>query len=151
MSIPRLVSNPEAVPDPGLGGVRWGDDGIERRLRQLENRMARLEIRFEHMPTKEDLESIKTMLAGKTASNIRWMLGVMIAAMASVIGAFIKTFMGQANIGMHRRKPDRTAGALPDMKLGICKRPRNPTEKRLATQNLKYGQNADGSQEQSVY
>ena len=92
MSNLQLVPNKDAGPDPDSGSGRGGD-GQEGRLRQLELQMARLEARLESIPTKQDLESVKTLIAEKEANNTRWMLGIIATALLSVVIALIRTFM----------------------------------------------------------
>ena len=55
--------------------------------------MVRLETRLESIPTKEDLESIKTLIAEKEATNTRWMVTVLSGALVAVVVALIRTFM----------------------------------------------------------
>ena len=92
MSALQLVPNKDAGPDPDSGSGRGGD-GLEGRLRQLELQMVRLETRLESIPTKEDLESIKTLIAEKEATNTRWMVTVLSGALVAVVVALIRTFM----------------------------------------------------------
>ena len=91
MPRPQLVSDEGISPDPNLGGG-GGDDGIEARLRQLENKITRLETKLEHMPTKEDLQSIKTLIAEKEASNTKWMIGIVSFALIATVTALVRTF-----------------------------------------------------------
>ena len=56
--------------------------------------MARLETRLENIPTKQDLESIKTLIAEKESLNTRWMIGIISAAMITMLAALIRTFVG---------------------------------------------------------
>lgn len=93
MSALYLVPNKDTGPDPDSGSGRGGD-GLEGRLRQLETQMARLETRLEAIPTKEDLQSIKTLIAEKEATNTRWMVTVLGGALIAVVAALIRTFMG---------------------------------------------------------
>ena len=92
MSALHLVPNKDAGPDPDSGSGRGGD-GLEGRLRQLELQMVRLETRLESIPTKEDLESIKTLIAEKEATNTRWMITVLSGALVAIVVALIRTFM----------------------------------------------------------
>lgn len=92
MSAIQLVPNKDAGPDPESGSGRSGDE-LEGRLRQLELQMVRLETRLESMPTKEDLESIKTLIAEKEATNTRWMITILSGALIAVVVALIRTFM----------------------------------------------------------
>lgn len=93
MSNLHLVPNQETGPDPDSGSGRGGD-GLEGRLRQLELQMARLETRLESIPTKQDLESIKTLIAEKESHNTRWMIGIISAATITMLAALIRTFVG---------------------------------------------------------
>ena len=88
----ELVSNQDVSPDPSYGGGS-GNDGIEGRLRQLENKITRLETKLEHIPTKEDLEGIKTLIAEKDAKNTKWMISIISAALIAVVIALIRTFL----------------------------------------------------------
>lgn len=93
MSALQLVPNKDAGPDPDSGSGRGGD-GLEGRLRQLELQMARLETHLENIPTKQDLESIKTLIAEKEATTTRWMIGVIGVATITILAALIRTFFG---------------------------------------------------------
>lgn len=48
-----------------------GGDGIDGRLRAVEDRLARIETELRHLATKEDIEA-------KFASQLKWMLGTVI-------------------------------------------------------------------------
>lgn len=56
--------NPNA--EPGGGG-----DGVDARLRAVEDRLARLETRMEYMATKEDIQKLKIwVLSGALGTGI---------------------------------------------------------------------------------
>ncbi len=87
----RVVPEPDTAADPGGGG--GGDDGIEGRLRSLEQQITEVRTRLEYLPTKEDLEGIKTLIAEKESRMLKWMVGIMIAAVAAIGTALLRTFV----------------------------------------------------------
>ncbi len=72
MASPKLVSDQEARSRPAIGGG-GGNDGIEGRLRHLEQQMARVENQLQHVATKEDIARMESAL-------LKWLIGVVIAA-----------------------------------------------------------------------
>lgn len=51
-----------AVPKNEPGG--GGGDGVDARLRAVEERLARLETRMEYMATKEDIQKLRIWVLG---------------------------------------------------------------------------------------
>ena len=70
------------APDPPSGNGGDGG-GIER--------LIRLEERFRHLSnsvaTKKDVESIKTLIAEKQLSSLRWTIGTSLVVALVIIGA----------------------------------------------------------------
>lgn len=87
----RVVPDPDTVADPGGGS--GGDDGIEGRLRNLEQQITEVRTRLEYLPTKEDLEGVKTLIAEKESRMLKWLVGTIIAAAATIGVALIRTFI----------------------------------------------------------
>ena len=90
----KPVQDQDASPDPSLGGGGGGENTVEGRLRQLELQITRLETKLEFMPTKEDLEGIKTLIAERDAKNTKWMISIVGTALTAVVIALIRTFLG---------------------------------------------------------
>ena len=86
----KLVANHDTGPDPNMGSG-GGDDGIDSRLRQLEIKIGQIETRLNYMPTKEDVEAVKTLIAEKESTNTRWMIGIISTALVSIGTALIGT------------------------------------------------------------
>lgn len=82
----KPVSNQDTSPDPGMGGG-GGDDGVEKRLRELENKVVRLEEKVDNinnnMATKTDIEKIKVWVLSGILSAV-----VLSATIASLIFRF---------------------------------------------------------------
>lgn len=87
----KVVPEPDTAADPGGGG--GGDDGIEGRLRGLEQQITEVRTRLEYLPTKEDLEGVKTLIAEKESRMLKWLVGTMIVAAATIVAALIRTFI----------------------------------------------------------
>ena len=73
--------------EPPDGGDRDG------RLRGIEDRLTHIETKFDHelrhLATKEDVGEIKTLIARKEATHLRWLLGVLVTATISLITAAV--------------------------------------------------------------
>lgn len=54
-----------AVPKDELGG-----DGVDARLRGVEERLARLENRMDYMATKEDIQTLKIWILGGIIGSV---------------------------------------------------------------------------------
>ena len=87
----RVVSDPDTAADPGGGG--GGDDEIKGRLRNLEQQITEVRTRLEYLPTKADLEGVKTLIAEKESRRLKWLVGTMIVAAATIVAALIRTFI----------------------------------------------------------
>lgn len=58
-------------PNPGNAGPGGGGgDGVDARLRAVEDRLARLETRMEYMATKEDIQKLKIWVLGGVLSSV---------------------------------------------------------------------------------
>ena len=72
--------------------------GLEDRFAGLEDRLARLEETVANMKanmaTVADIEGVKTLMAQMEARQTKWLLGIMTAAAASVVVAFVRTSAG---------------------------------------------------------
>ena len=92
---------PKGRPQTGSGGDGKDGGGIEGRLRDLEVQVARVETKLAHVATREDIADLKTIIAEKETTSTRWLIGIIVsavvallAAMAAVAAALIRTFMG---------------------------------------------------------
>ena len=77
--------------EPPDGGDRDG------RLRGIEDRLTHIETKFDHelrhLATKEDVGEIKTLIARKEATHLRWLLGVLVTATISLITAAVSVLV----------------------------------------------------------
>ena len=46
------------------------------------------------MATKTDIESIKTLLSTRESQQMKWLVGIVLLGLFSIIAAVIKTFLG---------------------------------------------------------
>lgn len=60
----HLQSNSNAEPGGG------GGDGVDARLRAVEERLVRLETRMENMATKEDIQKLKIWVLGGVLGSV---------------------------------------------------------------------------------
>lgn len=84
----RPVEDPPSPPrDPrprggnGNGGSHYGE------------RLARIEAKMEHMATREDIASVKTLIAEKETTTLRWLIGIIAVAAISLLTVLIRTFL----------------------------------------------------------
>ena len=56
-------------------------------------RLARLEALMQHTATKADIESVKTLIAEKHNSMLKWLIAILISSIGAVAVALIKTFL----------------------------------------------------------
>ncbi len=68
-------------PPPGPPG----DDDIKARLIKIETQM-------EHVAKREDIARLETLIEKKETSILRWLLGILVAAMMAIAIALIRTF-----------------------------------------------------------
>ncbi len=73
------------ISAPGKPGSGGGDNFGER--------LARIETKLEYMATREDISEIKALIEKKEASQIRWLVGLILVTMASLAVALIRTFL----------------------------------------------------------
>ena len=60
----------------------------------LDNRVSVIEKRLDHLATKTDIEALKTLIATREASMLRWLVGILLASSLAVGLALVRTFMG---------------------------------------------------------
>lgn len=88
----RIVQfTPTGTPVPagsGNGGVSYGE------------RLARIEAKMEHMATREDIselkvliERLKVLIERKEATMLRWLPGLVVVAVVSLLAALLRTFL----------------------------------------------------------
>ena len=56
-------------------------------------RLARIEARLEYMATREDLSKIEVLIERKESIMLRWLLGLVVVAMFSLIAALVRSFV----------------------------------------------------------
>ena len=61
----HLQSNSNAEPGGGGGG-----DGVDARLRRVEERLVRLETQMKYMATKEDIQKLKIWVLGGVLGSV---------------------------------------------------------------------------------
>ena len=64
------------------------------RLEKLEQRMAALEMAMGYVATKADIESVKTLIAERETTMLRWLMGMVAASALAVTIALVRTFIG---------------------------------------------------------
>ena len=84
----EVVEDPPSRPrDPGpRGGNGNGGSNYGERL-------ARIEAKMEHMATREDIASVKTLIAEKETTTLRWLIGIIALAAISLLTVLIWTFL----------------------------------------------------------
>ena len=82
----KVVDDPPSPPpDPGSrGGSGNGGSNYGERL-------ARIEAKMEHMATHEDIASVKTLIAEKETTTLRWLIGIIAVAAISLLTILIRT------------------------------------------------------------
>ncbi len=122
MASPKLTSDQEARSRPAIG-ESGGNDGIEGRLRHLEQQMARVEVQLEHLATKEGLAEIKTLIEHlatkeglaeiktlieqsksamleRESTAMKWLVGILITAVGIFIAAVVAIAVALVRIFM---------------------------------------------------
>ena len=82
---------------PGLSVVPPQTAGTEPpngRVQDHAERLVRIETILENMATKTDIESIKTLLSTRESQQMKWLVGIVLLGLFSIIAAVIKTFLG---------------------------------------------------------
>ena len=77
-------STPNASPAQQAGG--GGGNGSDR---ELHGRVSAIEAQLQHLATKEDIQSVKTLIAERESKMFRWLIGILAAASISTIVALI--------------------------------------------------------------
>ena len=89
----NLRQVPESeTPPPSRGNSRIQDHA---------ERLVRIERKLENMATKTDIESIrtqiesiKTLISDKESAQLKWLVGIVVLGVFSIVAAVIKTFLG---------------------------------------------------------
>lgn len=84
---------PYAQPLGSGSGNGGRFDDHEQRLRVLETAATRIETRMENLATKLDVEGLKTLINEKEASMQRWLIGILLTAIVSLVVAMVRTFL----------------------------------------------------------
>ena len=84
----RPVEDPPSPPrDPGPRGGNGNGGSIHG------ERLARIEAKMEHMATREDIASVKTLIAEKETTTLRWLIGIIALAAISLLTILIRMFL----------------------------------------------------------
>lgn len=74
-----------------------GHNGGNGRLRAIEERLARIEEKFDaelkHLASKKDVADVKTLISEKESSMTKWQIGILSGALIAVVLAVFRTFM----------------------------------------------------------
>ncbi len=86
MTEPAPAQFPTTQPRPTTETGSNGRNGYDKRLRALEDTVARIDERTKHLATREDLE--------RTIKNLhKWLSGTLIAALVSIVLVLFRTFL----------------------------------------------------------
>ena len=84
----KAVDDPPSPPrDPGPRGGNGNGGSIHG------ERLARIEAKMEHMATCEDIASVKTLIAEKETTTLRWLIGIIALAAISLLTVLIRMFL----------------------------------------------------------
>ena len=93
----KLVPPKQAGDSHGNGYTTVRVDRLEQQLQAIAVTVAKLEVRLdtklEHLATKEDMESVKTLINAKEATMLKWLLGILATSMVAIVIALIRTFV----------------------------------------------------------
>ena len=81
-----------------------GNNNVDVRLRDVENRLTAIEGEIRHLATGENIAELKTLIAEKSgeiqqsfsdkqANTLKWLIGVSVASATILIVAVIRTLM----------------------------------------------------------
>ena len=69
-----------------------GGDGVSGRLAAIEARLTGLETYLQHMATREDIQELRVENAKEHNKTLKWLIGVVVAALVALVAAVIRTF-----------------------------------------------------------
>ena len=89
-----LPDNVQDFPSASPSGKRRSGNGNSGngRLRLVELAVERIDERMKHMPTKEDLQEIKTLISDRESAMLKWLIGIVAVSLIAVLVALIRTF-----------------------------------------------------------
>ena len=76
---------PASTPNTG-GGPPNGGSGYGERLARIEGRMG-------YLATREDVSEIKVLIERKESTMLRWLLGLVVVAIVTLLAAILRTFI----------------------------------------------------------
>ena len=59
----------------------------------MELAVGRIDERMKHMPTKEGLQEIKTLISDRESAMLKWLIGIVAVSLIAVLVALIRTFL----------------------------------------------------------
>lgn len=62
----------------------------DNRFRAIEERLTRLEKQVQYLASKEDIQSLKTLIAEKQSEMLKWQVGIVAAALIAFVGIVFK-------------------------------------------------------------
>ena len=93
----KLVPPKQAGDSHGNGHTTVRVDRLEQQIQTIAVAVGKLEVRLdtklEHLATKEDMESVKTLINAKEATMLKWLLGILATSMVAIVVALIRTFI----------------------------------------------------------
>lgn len=75
------------TPPPRSGSNDDGNNGND-----LHGRVSAREAHMRYLATKEDIQEVKKMIAEREASLQRWLIGILLASLGTVVVALIKLY-----------------------------------------------------------
>ena len=79
-------------PAKFASGGDGGGDGVSGRLAAIEARLTGLEAHLQHMATREDIQELRVENAKEHNKTLKWLIGVVVAALVALVAAVIRTF-----------------------------------------------------------
>lgn len=68
-------------------------NGYDARMRNVENKISAIEAKLSYLATREDIQSIKAFISERETVQTRWLVGVVLAAVAALFVAVIRVFL----------------------------------------------------------
>ena len=85
MSQSNIRNLADAQPSAESSSDGGGGDGTDYRLRQVEDRLTRVETDLKYVAKKEDIADLKTYMEGKLSDMLKWGVGIMAAVVLAVV------------------------------------------------------------------
>ena len=90
MNSSNVVDLPSQDPPAPRTATGGNGGGMDSRIRAIEDRLTKLETHLQYVANKEDIQSLKTLIAEQQSNMLKWQIGIVTTVLIASISVMLK-------------------------------------------------------------